>query len=57
MAGDDNMDIEVAERQLKALDHSEQHYFNRQVCRASRPRMAMLVLTPLRPALQLQPPW
>jgi hypothetical protein len=30
MAGD-NMDIEVAEKQLKSLDHSEQHYFNRQV--------------------------
>jgi protein arginine N-methyltransferase 1 len=27
MAGD-NMDIEVAEKQLKSLDHSEQHYFN-----------------------------
>jgi hypothetical protein len=29
MAGDDNMDIEVAEKQLKSLDHAEQHYFNR----------------------------
>jgi hypothetical protein len=27
-----SMDIESAEKQLKALDHSEQHYFNRQVC-------------------------
>jgi hypothetical protein len=30
MAGE-KMDIEVAEKQLKSLDHSEQHYFNRQV--------------------------
>lgn len=30
MAGD-GMDIEVAEKQLKSLEHSEQHYFNRQV--------------------------
>lgn len=28
MAGE-SMDIEVAEKQLKALEHSEQHYFNR----------------------------
>jgi hypothetical protein len=26
---DDSMDIEVAESKLKALDHAEQHYFNR----------------------------
>jgi hypothetical protein len=30
MAGE-SMDIEVAEKQLKSLEHSEQHYFNRQV--------------------------
>jgi hypothetical protein len=29
MAGE-SMDIEVAEKQLKSLEHSEQHYFNRQ---------------------------
>ncbi len=27
----DKMDIEVAEQKLKAMDHSEQHYFNRWV--------------------------
>ncbi len=27
----ERMDIEVAEKQLKSLEHSEQHYFNRQV--------------------------
>lgn len=31
MAGDD-MDLEVAEKQLKSLENSEQHYFNRRVC-------------------------
>lgn len=30
MAGE-GMEIEVAEKQLKSLDHSEQHYFNRYV--------------------------
>jgi uncharacterized membrane protein YjjP (DUF1212 family) len=32
MAGE-AMDIETAEQRLKALDHSEQHYFNRYVSR------------------------
>jgi len=27
--GGDAMDIETAEQKLKAMDHSEQHYFNR----------------------------
>jgi hypothetical protein len=30
MAGE-GMEIESAEKQLKSLDHSEQHYFNRYV--------------------------
>lgn len=30
MAGE-SMEIETAEKQLKSLDHSEQHYFNRYV--------------------------
>lgn len=30
MAGE-AMDIETAEQRLKAMDHSEQHYFNRYV--------------------------
>lgn len=33
MAGN-GMEIEVAEKQLKSLEHSEQHYFNRQVARS-----------------------
>lgn len=33
MAGD-KMDIELAEERLRALDHSEQHYFNRFVYRS-----------------------
>lgn len=31
MTSGESMDIEGAEKQLKSLDHSEQHYFNRQV--------------------------
>ena len=29
MASESKMDIETAESQLKAMEHSEQHYFNR----------------------------
>jgi hypothetical protein len=55
MAAGESMDIEVAEKQLKALDHSEQHYFNRQVASHSWPsggRRSILTYAP-----QLQPPW
>lgn len=52
MAGED-MDIEVAEKQLKSLEHSEQHYFNRQVwrflgerfCRTGRANFCPLAIT------------
>lgn len=54
MAGE-NMDIEVAEKQLKSLDHSEQHYFNR--CVGSQSRLAFGRMSMLTRALQLQPPW
>lgn len=29
MASGEKMDVEQAEQQLKSMDHSEQHYFNR----------------------------
>ncbi len=38
MAGERmDVDREVAEKQLKSLEHSEQHYFNRQVLSRLRP--------------------
>lgn len=46
MAGE-AMDIETAEQRLKAMDHSEQHYFNRydMLLRSCRPGIQVLWLT------------
>jgi hypothetical protein len=47
MAGE-AMDIETAEQRLKAMDHSEQHYFNRYVLLA---QLATMHLRPFANAL------
>lgn len=39
----DAMDIETAEKNLKQLDHAEQHYFNRQVWKKKKKRCVCFV--------------